>query len=322
MSHEDTGSDIELLPPARPMQAGALEQLMAHAQAMSHAKALADALCDTEMVPARYKGKPGDAAAAILYGAELGLNPIQSLQNVFAVHGQPSIFAKTAVALVKRHGIKFDTIESTSTRVTVRARRGDEFEESTWTMERAKTAGFTSNKKYTTEPEAMLYSKAAMEVCRRIAPDILLGIAYSTEELELDSSAAAPRRVTSRRGVDGLRTALAAAPDIEDAEEVTEDTAAAPAHDTAMAPATRSKWLKRLTDLLAEAQCDGEDAMTVVADLSGRGERAPQAAEDLTDDELRQVVNNLNGLAKTGRLLERVNDILNIAVLRAAEATA
>ena len=140
-------SEIEILPAARPIPSEAINNLMAQAEAMGFAKKVADALCDTELVPATYRGKPGNGAAAIMYGAELGLTAVQSMQQIFIVHGQPAIYARTAVALLKRHGVKFRTIEQSAKAVTIRAERGDEVEESTWTIERATTAGFTSNKK-------------------------------------------------------------------------------------------------------------------------------------------------------------------------------
>ena len=314
-------NEIEILPAQRPAQADAIGQLMAHAQAMSSAKSLADALCDTDLVPAVYRGKPGNGAAAILFGAELGLNPIQSLQNIFVVHGQPSIYARTAVALLKRHGVKFQTIEESPQSVTIRATRGSEVEESNWTIERATTAGFTSNKKYSTEPQAMLWAKCAMEVSRRIAPDILLGIAYSSEELELEQPSA-PRRVSStRRGVEGLRAALAPAPEpirvIEAEPEVEVETATG-----GMADSTRRKWINRMFALLTEADCtDRDDQLIVIAALAQRTE-AMAHRDDLTDEQLRTVVNTLNEHAKSAALGQEVAEILNIAVLRAEDAVA
>ena len=173
----------------------AASQLAVHAHNMGAAKQLADALCATDMVPAHYKGKPGNGAAAILYGAELGLDPIQSLQNIFIVQGKPAIYARTAVALVRRHGIKVKTAASCDESVTVIAERDGDTEEATWDIARATKAGYLSNAKYKSNPQEMLYSKAAMEVCRKIAPDVLLGIAYSGEELELE----APVRIESSR---------------------------------------------------------------------------------------------------------------------------
>ena len=187
-----------------------LDLLTRQAEAMGAAHKLATVLANTQMVPQIYRGKPDDAAAAILYGAEVGLKPQQALQQVFVVHGQPAIYARTMVALLKAKGYRFETIESTDETVTVRATspRG-EVEEATWTIDRAKKAGYTSNKKYSTDPQAMLYSKAASEVSRKIAPDVLLGIRYSAEDLELEQPVRATATRTDRRG--GARAALSAA---------------------------------------------------------------------------------------------------------------
>lgn len=200
MTNPNESTEIETLPSAQPMANDAVQQLMGHVDAMQASKQLADALCGTDMVPQTYRGKPGNGAAAILYGAELGLNPIQSLQQIFIVHGSPAIYARTAVALVKRHGVIVETLESEDERVTVRATdtRTGQTEDSTWTPERAQKAGYLRNEKYKSEPRAMLYAKAAMEVCRRIAPDVLLGVPYSTEELRLEQK---PQRVASYRPI-------------------------------------------------------------------------------------------------------------------------
>lgn len=188
-----------------------IADLMKQAEAMSAAHKLATVLCNTSMVPATFRGKPDDAAAAILYGAEVGLKPQQALQQVFVVHGQPAIYARTMAALLKAKGYKFSTVESTDESVTVEgvSPRG-EHESSTWTIQRAKTAGYTSNKKYQTDPQAMLYAKAVSEVARKLAPDVLLGIKYTAEDLELEPVKATATRMDVQRGADGVRAALAA----------------------------------------------------------------------------------------------------------------
>ena len=81
-------------------------------------------------------------------------------------------------------------------------------------MDRAKTAGYTTNKLYERIPQQMLYAKAAMEVARKIAPHVLMGIAYSTEELALEGETpalvkATARRVDRPRGVAGVKAASA-----------------------------------------------------------------------------------------------------------------
>ena len=188
-----------------------MAELMKQAEAISAAHKLATVLCNTAMVPATFKGKPDDAAAAILYGAEVGLKPQQALQQVFVVHGQPAIYARTMAALLKAKGYKFSTVESTDESVTVDgvSPRGER-ETSTWTIQSAKTAGYTSNKKYQTDPQAMLYAKAISEVARKLAPDVLLGIKYTAEDLELEPVKATATRMDVQRGAEGVRAALAA----------------------------------------------------------------------------------------------------------------
>lgn len=185
-----------------------MANLMRQAEAMSAAHKLATVLCNTAMVPQTFRGKPDDGAAAILYGAELGLQPTQALQQVFVVHGQPAIYARTMVALLKAKGYRFETLESTDESVTVRGTspRG-EVETSTWTIQRAHKAGYTSNKKYQSDPQAMLYAKSASEVSRKLAPDVLLGIRYTAEDLELEPIKMEAKRVPSR-GADAVRAAL------------------------------------------------------------------------------------------------------------------
>ncbi|MEH3142488.1 MAG: hypothetical protein PGN37_20415 [Mycobacterium kyogaense] len=322
-------TDIEVLPPARPAASEAIGQLMAHAESMTAAKQLADALCDSELVPATYRGKPGNGAAAILYGAELGLNPIQSLQQIFVVHGAPAIYARTAVALLKRHGIVIETVSSTNDAVTVRGSdpRTGQVEESTWDIARADLAGYTSNKKYKTDPQAMLYAKAAMEVCRKIAPDVLLGIPYAREELELEQQ---PTRVRSERGGVGVsslreRAAKQQAKAVEappaasvDAAQSPPEPASAPQESKpqGLSKSARQKWENAMFALLAEGDCtEKDDQRMVITALAGRPfSDMPEHRNGVDDDELRKVVNTLSDWKKDGRLADEITQVFTAYV--------
>lgn len=225
-----------------------LDLLMKQAEAMGAAHKLATVLCNTQMVPATFRGKPDDGAAAILYGAELGLKPQQALQQVFVVHGQPSIYARTMVALLKAKGYRFETVESTDTAVTITGTApSGETETSTWSIDRAKKAGYTSNKKYQSDPQAMLYAKAASEVARRLAPDVLLGIKYTAEDLELE-----PVKMTATRddarGVSQVRAALAAKKE----QEVQEGQGAPAPSNVERVNAVETR--EQLDDLMGELQ--------------------------------------------------------------------
>lgn len=199
-----------------------LELLVKQAKAMDAAYQLATSLCNTQMVPQTFRGKPDDGAAAILYGAELGLKPQQALQQVFVVHGQPAIYARTMVGLLKGKGYTFETVATSDESVTVRGTspRG-EVEEATWTIDRAKKAGYTKNGKYQSDPQAMLYAKASSEVCRKLAPDVLLGIRYTAEDLELEPvkmTATRADRPAAGGGAAGVKAALEAKRETDDPE--------------------------------------------------------------------------------------------------------
>jgi hypothetical protein len=162
-------------------------RLVAWAEGLAAAHRIGTALCQTAFVPQTFRGKPEEAAAAILYGDEIGFTPTQALQNIYVISGKPSMYARSMVALVLHHGHEVWTVEKSSAKVTVAGKRrgSSHVIEETWTTARAQKAGYTNNKKYTSDPESMLYARAAADVCRQIAPDALAGLAYVAEELEL-----------------------------------------------------------------------------------------------------------------------------------------
>lgn len=258
-------SELSLLPPSRPPAEAARHMLLSHAEMMHTAYQLASKMVNTSMVPTRFQGadKADDATAAILYGAELGLNPIQSLQRIIPIHGMPSMEARTMVALLKSRGYRIRTASQSPTSVTVIGwdLEGEQYE-STWTIERAKLAGYVpvpvdekslkrpdvktdwageeksgrngkyyvvaGNMKYITDPQAMLKAKAQSELCRDMAPDVLLGISYTSEELlseRWDDAPPASRPARARSTtttVDEIFSAPAAA-EPQDVEEVESD---------------------------------------------------------------------------------------------------
>lgn len=154
---------------------------------LAAAHQIGSALCGTSFAPVHFRGKPDEAAAAILYGSEVGFTPTQALQNLYVIGGKPALYARPMVAIVQAAGHEVWTESKTDESVTVCGKRrgSDKVISETWTIDRAKRAGYTNNKKYQTDPQAMLYARAASDVCRQIAADALAGMAYSVEELEL-----------------------------------------------------------------------------------------------------------------------------------------
>ena len=189
--------------------------VMAWAEGAKAAAAVAVSLAKTSFVPANFRGKPEEVTAAIMLGSEVGLSPMQSLQNIFVISGKPGMYARTMVALVLAAGHEIVTVKKTDGSVTVKGRRAgtEEWTEETWTTERARKAGYTSNKKYETDPQSMLYARAAADICRQIAPDALAGLAYTVEELEAEN---APKEKVQRVARNATPEPLA--PEIEPAE--------------------------------------------------------------------------------------------------------
>ena len=163
-------------------------RLVAWAGAATAAHQLAQSLSKTSFVPRAFQGNPADATAAIILGDELGLSPLSALRSIYIISGTPALYARTMVALAMSHGHEVWTELSTDREVVVCGRRrgSEHVERVSWTIDRARKAGYTNNKKYDTDPQAMLWAKAAGEVARKIAADVLSGVPLSVEDLELE----------------------------------------------------------------------------------------------------------------------------------------
>jgi hypothetical protein len=182
----------------------AAAQLIQWAQAADSAYLLADRLCSTKFAPAAYRGKPAEATAAIIAGAEVGLSPMASLRAFDDIQGTPAPKAITLRAIVQSRGHDVRIEKSTPTEAVVSARRkGDpEWQTCTWTIDRATQAGYPNkNANWKTNPAAMLVARATAEVCRWVASDAIMGMPYSAEEIYDQGLSVeprpAPRRVTA-----------------------------------------------------------------------------------------------------------------------------
>lgn len=145
----------------------------------------AAALVETAFVPSTYRGRPQEAAAAIVAGHEMGLSPMAALRSIDIIGGTPAIRAVALRAQVQSAGHEIWVVESTSTRCVVKGRRknSDKVETSDWPIARAQALGLTSKDNWRKQPTSMLLARATSEIARLIASDALLGIPYTVEEL-------------------------------------------------------------------------------------------------------------------------------------------
>ena len=63
---------------------------------MAEAVDLSARLADSQMVPKAYQGKPNDILVACIWGSEIGLSPLQALQNIAVINGKPSVYGDAA----------------------------------------------------------------------------------------------------------------------------------------------------------------------------------------------------------------------------------
>lgn len=160
--------------------------LMAWAQEADLAYQMATKLAATSFVPQSLRGKPGDIAAAILAGAELGLKPMATLKSIDVIQGTPALRAHAMRAVVQQQGHDIELVESTDTRCVMRGRRkgSDTWQTVEWTIQRAAQMKLTEKPEWKKQPQNMLVARATGELSRLIASDALHGMAYVSEELE------------------------------------------------------------------------------------------------------------------------------------------
>ena len=189
-----------------------LQRLRAEVEAMKDAATMARGIAASGFVPDHWlKDKSSDQAvaamaSAILFGAELGLSAMRSVNELFVVRGKPAMYSRTMAALVRSAGYVIEPVEETSERVCWKGYRDGNWKFSEWSMARAQQAGYTTNKLYQTEPIAMLRAKCIAELCRIAYQDVLLGMDYSIEEINLIDGVQVSRPVKKgSRGLEGLR---------------------------------------------------------------------------------------------------------------------
>jgi hypothetical protein len=153
---------------------------------------LANHLCKSQLVPLNLRGKPEDVLVAILMGKELGISPIQAIQNIAVINGKACIYGDLMLALVLGSG-KLDYIKENTTEeiqkqgfAICEVKRKDMTQPMgrRFSIDDARKAGLT-NKAGTWQqyPERMIQMRARAWALRDGFADILRGI-MMREEVE------------------------------------------------------------------------------------------------------------------------------------------
>lgn len=144
---------------------------------------LATKISQTEFVPEAMRGKPAVVAAAILYGRELGLEPMTSLRSVNIIKGRPALTAEAmrAMVLAAGHDIRFQEMTGARCIIVGRRKGQDDTTTVTFTIDDAKKMGVGGNPQYSKMPRQMLAARATAELCRLIFADVIGGLVADIE---------------------------------------------------------------------------------------------------------------------------------------------
>ncbi|MFF4417526.1 hypothetical protein ACFYY8_33795 [Streptosporangium sp. NPDC001559] len=157
---------------------------------------LAGNLGQSSLLPASLTKNPKTTQANVtlilLYGAELGLAPMQSIQEIYVVNGRPQISGRLWLAKVREAGHRVEKIEHTAEVCTIKITRGDTGEdwEETFTIEDARRAKLLSKDTYQQHPKRMLLWRAVANCATAICPEVAMG--FGAELPEPDQPNPAP----------------------------------------------------------------------------------------------------------------------------------
>lgn len=177
---------------------------------------MANMMAGATLLPAAYRKQPANLLFAFELADSLGVPRISALSDIHVIDGKPTASANLIGALVRKAGHKL-RVNSTATwceAVIIRADDPDFVPEPIrWDETRARQAGLWGRKgPWSQYPGQMLRARAVTEAARTWAPDALMGVVYTPEELgvEVDQDGAPVATVQSVAPVEPLPVAAPA----------------------------------------------------------------------------------------------------------------
>ena len=170
---------------------------------MTEAMEFSKFLSTSTHIPKDFQGNPNNILVAIQWGYEIGLAPMQALQNIAVINGRPSLWGDSMIAVCKAHpdwrGISETYIEEEDKAVCIVKRHvHGEIEEtrSEFSYKDAQRANLTNKpgpwKNY---PKRMLQLRARGFALRDAFPDAIKGLITTEEAIDYPEKKE-PRNVT------------------------------------------------------------------------------------------------------------------------------
>jgi len=159
----------------------------------------------SNLVPKEFVGNAGNIMVAVQWGMELGLQPMQAMQNIAVINGRPSIWGDSVMALARSSSLCEYIIEEDDGKTAIcRAkRRGQDAEiVGTFSIEDATKAGLAGKQgPWTQYPKRMRQMRARAFCLRDAFPDVLRGMPIAEELQDYEPSTGNGQPQTSQRPV-------------------------------------------------------------------------------------------------------------------------
>lgn len=156
-------------------------------QTFEQALTFSNYLADSDLVPKDFKGKPSNCLIAMQWGSELGLKPLQAMQNLAIINGRPSLWGDAVLALVLASPVceyVTETVEG-DTSICKAKRKGSPEQIRTFSDADAKAAGLLGKQGPWMQYKARMRQMRARAFCLRdVFADVLRGLPVAEELMD------------------------------------------------------------------------------------------------------------------------------------------
>lgn len=153
-----------------------------------------DSFAKSSLIARSLQKRPMDVMVVLQKGRELGLMPMQALENIHPIPTKGGIKLVTSadlmVGLCLRSGLceYFEPVEADGQHAIFATKRmGRPEQKGDFTIERAKRAGLLSKDNWRNYPQEMLMARAKAGLARAVFPDVVGGLYADVEMIEADA---------------------------------------------------------------------------------------------------------------------------------------
>lgn len=193
-------------------------------QNIQEAIQFAEMMSKSNLVPKDFVGNAGNILVAVQWGMELGLQPMQAMQNIAVINGRPALWGDAVIALVKASPTcEYVSEEVTDTLAICRVKRKGEPEQMrSFGLDDAKKAGLLGKQgPWTQYPKRMMQMRARSWALRDVFPDVLRGMPVAEEVMDIPAERdITPKKTAAELAQEARETAAKQAgltPDAKDA---------------------------------------------------------------------------------------------------------